>query len=158
FTPRKGLAWLALVVFAALGLRLLAAGGRTVPGLVRSARSGPWSAPATWEGGKVPGAGARVQIGEDHRVVYDGTSGPAAGAVRAGGPLPFARARHPLRGVGLIPAQPGEPFSEDGFDCDPPARVPPPGAARPALEVGTREQPPDAKHTATIRLKYFAGL
>src|SRR5438046_534173 len=27
--------------------------------LIRSARSGPWSASATWEGGRVPGAGAR---------------------------------------------------------------------------------------------------
>src|SRR5215470_11616972 len=32
------------------------------PGLTRSARSGPWSAPATWEGDKVPAAGARVQV------------------------------------------------------------------------------------------------
>jgi hypothetical protein len=31
------------------------------PGLIRSSRSGPWSAAATWEGGKVPAAGARVR-------------------------------------------------------------------------------------------------
>jgi hypothetical protein len=32
------------------------------PPLVRSFRSGPWSAPATWERGKIPTAGDRVQI------------------------------------------------------------------------------------------------
>src|SRR5262249_29141568 len=39
--------------------------------LVRSARGGPWSAPATWEGGRVPGAGARVQVRAGHAVTYD---------------------------------------------------------------------------------------
>src|SRR5205807_1533630 len=38
------------------------------PKLIRSARSGPWSAPATWEGGKLPAAGARVQIRTGHTV------------------------------------------------------------------------------------------
>jgi len=31
-------------------------------GLIRSAHSGAWSAAATWERGRVPGAGARVQV------------------------------------------------------------------------------------------------
>jgi hypothetical protein len=42
-----------------------------LPPLIRSAQNGPWSAPTTWEGGKVPGDGARVQIRTGHRVVYD---------------------------------------------------------------------------------------
>jgi hypothetical protein len=40
--------------------------------VLRSARSGLWSVATTWEGGKVPGAGARVQIRTGHRVEYDG--------------------------------------------------------------------------------------
>ncbi len=43
---------LSLVVFAGGAI-----GGEPGP-VIRSAGSGPWSAPATWEGGKVPGAGA----------------------------------------------------------------------------------------------------
>src|SRR6516225_4641725 len=39
--------------------------------ILRSARSGPWSAPATWEAGKVPAAGGRVHIRPGHTVVYD---------------------------------------------------------------------------------------
>jgi hypothetical protein len=35
---------------------------KPTPGLIRSARSGPWSAAATWEGGKIPGSDARVQV------------------------------------------------------------------------------------------------
>ena len=42
-----------------------------LPPLVRSARSGAWSAPGTWEGGKVPPAGARVQVRSGHTVSYD---------------------------------------------------------------------------------------
>ena len=39
------------------------------PPLLRSAASGPWSAAATWEGGQLPQAGARVQIRTGHEVV-----------------------------------------------------------------------------------------
>jgi len=39
--------------------------------VIRSARSGPWSAGATWEGGKTPGTGVKVQIREGHTIVYD---------------------------------------------------------------------------------------
>src|SRR5262245_35578453 len=41
------------------------------PPLIRSARSGPWSAPATWDGGKVPATGSRVQVRQGHTVAYD---------------------------------------------------------------------------------------
>src|SRR4051794_16065925 len=53
--------------------RLSAAEQPTVP-LIRSAQSGPWSAPTTWEGGHVPGTAARVQVREGHTVVYDVSS------------------------------------------------------------------------------------
>src|SRR5258708_7770587 len=39
--------------------------------LIRSAGSGLWSEAGTWEGGKVPDKGARVQVRTGHRVVYD---------------------------------------------------------------------------------------
>src|SRR5206468_3372696 len=39
--------------------------------VVRSTKSGPWSAADTWEGGKVPPAGAKVQIRTGHTVTYD---------------------------------------------------------------------------------------
>src|SRR5688572_13547335 len=41
------------------------------PAVVRSAASGLWSAPATWDGGKLPSAGMKVQIREGHTVTYD---------------------------------------------------------------------------------------
>src|SRR5262245_52102966 len=38
---------------------------------VVSAKSGAWSDLATWQGGKVPGAGSRVRVAEGHTVTYD---------------------------------------------------------------------------------------
>src|SRR5213594_1761869 len=37
----------------------------------RSARSGKWSEPATWEEGRIPRAGDRVQVRSGHDVSYD---------------------------------------------------------------------------------------
>src|SRR5262249_38290896 len=48
-----------------------AAQNNVLPPIVRSAQSGPWSAPATWEGGKVPAGNVRVVVREGHRLVYD---------------------------------------------------------------------------------------
>src|SRR5262245_53406797 len=63
------------------------------PSVIRSARSGPWSAPATWEGGKVPAAGARVLIRNGHRVVYDVNSEAVLRGVNVAGTLTFAADR-----------------------------------------------------------------
>jgi len=41
---------------------------------MRSARSGRWSEPATWEGGKVPTHNAKVQIRAGHAILYDAKS------------------------------------------------------------------------------------
>src|SRR5262249_5740924 len=57
-----------------------------------------------------------------------------------------------------IKIQPGDDPSEDGFDCEAHAREQPPGEPKPALEVGTPDQPIDASHTALIRLAYVNGL
>ncbi|HYT89226.1 MAG TPA: G8 domain-containing protein [Gemmataceae bacterium] len=145
-------------VIAALLLIILTARAQDGPPILRSAKSGPWSAPATWDGGKVPGTGARVQIRPGHTVVYDLKASPAIRAVHVAGILTFARDRDTTLEVGVINIQPGETYSEDGFDCD--AHVPrlAAGEARPALEIGTPNEPLDAKYTAAIRLKYFDGL
>ncbi|HEX4611698.1 MAG TPA: G8 domain-containing protein [Urbifossiella sp.] len=131
------------------------------PPLIRSAKSGPWSAAATWEGGAVPAAGARVQVRPGHTVVYDVKSDAVIRSVHAGGTLTFARDRDTLLNVGLIKIQAGDDASENGFDCD--AHAGPavadhhaPGA--PALEVGTAADPIPAGRTAVIRLHHVAGL
>lgn len=124
----------------------------------RSARSGPWSAAATWEEGRVPGAGARVLVREGHKVVYDIASDKAIRAINIAGTLTFAIDKDTRLDVGLIKIQSGDEFSEDGFDCE--AHVEPlaPGQSRPALLVGTPNQPVGAKNTALIRLVYFEGM
>src|SRR4051812_40836422 len=50
------------------------AGQQAGGALIRSAGSGPWSEPATWEGGRVPGEGARVQVRAGHTVTYETSS------------------------------------------------------------------------------------
>src|SRR5207244_8559351 len=67
--------------------------GKIAPDL-RSARSGPWSAPSTWEGGKVPGPRTRVLIRTGHRVVYDVNSDRPIHAINIAGTLSFAPDRH----------------------------------------------------------------
>ena len=59
----------------------------------RTAKSGPWSAAATWADQKVPGAGARVLIAEGHRVVYDVKSDAVIRGINISGSLAFACAQ-----------------------------------------------------------------
>ncbi|HVS36449.1 MAG TPA: G8 domain-containing protein, partial [Gemmataceae bacterium] len=127
-----------------------------LPPVVRTAHSGPWSAADTWEGGRLPQAGARVLIRTGHVVVYDRDSDEAVRSVHIAGTLTFAPDRDTRLDVGLIRIQAGEDVSEEGFDCD--AHLTEPDQPRPALEVGSPERPIDAKHTATIRLVYFDGM
>src|SRR5262249_50769081 len=54
--------------------------------------------------------------------------------------------------------QAGDDASEDGFNCDAHLQGPEPGKPRPALEVGTAEEPIPATHTALIRLAAVDGL
>jgi hypothetical protein len=147
-------ACLTLGVVLASGARSRAADG----GLIRSARSGDWSAPATWEGGKVPGAGARVQIRPGHQVVYDANSPEVIRAVFVGGTLRFAPDRDTRLDVGLLKIQAGEDTSEEGFDCDAHLMAPAVGAPKPTLEIGTPDRPIDAGHTALVRLTYVQGM
>jgi hypothetical protein len=127
-------------------------------GLIVSAQSGPWSDPATWKGGKVPGSGARVQVAEGHAVTYDVASDQVIRMVHVAGTLTFARDRDTRLDVGLIKIQAGADASEDGFDCDAHVMAPDPHKARAALEVGTAERPIPAGTTARIRLVYVPGM
>ncbi len=124
----------------------------------QSAQSGAWSAPATWRGGKVPVAGAKVQIPEGHAITYDLNSTTPIRAIFVAGTLSFARDRDTRLDVGLIKVQAGDDTSEEGFNCDTHLPDRDPSKPRPALEVGTQEQPVDAKHTALIRLTWFEGM
>src|SRR5262245_25709230 len=160
---RTSAASLAIALFAASGLALpLRAAELTdnkpAPAIVRTAQSGPWSAAATWEGGKAPAAGSRVQIRTGHTVTYDLKSDQVIRSIHVAGTLTFARDRDTRLDVGLIKIQAGDDASEDGFDYDAHVPEPKPGAARRALEVGTSEQPIPAQHTALIRLTYVNGL
>jgi hypothetical protein len=161
----------ALAVSLTIGLLAAGAGGFTfpllaveqpgkqaVPPIVRSGRSGPWSAPATWEGGKVPTAGAKVQIRSGHSVTYDLKSDQVIRSIHVAGTLTFARDKDTRLDVGLIKIQFGDEATEEGFDCDAHVAEPGAGTTRPALEVGTPDQPIPAGRTALIRLTPVNGL
>ncbi len=83
--------------------------------LIRSARSGLWSAAATWQNGIVPPSGASVLIRSGHRVVYDRNSAKPLRAVYVSGALRFDPDRDTRLDVGLIKIQPGEMVSENGW-------------------------------------------
>ena len=116
-----------------------------------TSQNGSWSAPATWEGGKVPGAGARVQIRTGHVVTYDMSDEKAAAirSIHVAGTLTFARDRDTRLCVGLIKIQPGDDASENGFDCDAHAPEPKPGEPLPALETQLK------KSTSRVALDFF---
>jgi hypothetical protein len=128
------------------------------PIVIRSARSGPWSAATTWEGGAVPGAGARVFISAGHRVIYDVKSDTPIRGINIAGALVFATDLDTRLDVGLIKIQASDDYSEDGFDCEAHLAPPDPGRERPALEIGTAARPVVPEHSALVRLVYFDGM
>jgi hypothetical protein len=79
-------------------------------------------------------------------------------SIHVAGRLTFARDRDTRLDVGLIKIQAGDDASEDGFNCDTHLKPPDPTADRPALEVGTANDPIPAGHTAVIRLAGVDGL
>src|SRR6185437_1168376 len=152
----RPLLWCGLAAIVILSVpALLLADAPALP-LLRSMRSCPWSASATWEKGRVPATGDRVQIRAGHRVVYDVRSERVLRSLHVAGTLTFAADRDTRLDVGLLKIQPGDDARENGFDCD--AHMSPPrhGQPLPALEVGTPNYPIAAKHTALIRLTYVA--
>ncbi len=111
------------------------------PAPLRSARTGSWSEPATWEKGKVPGAGAVVLIRAGHTVRYDLVSNQAIRSIHIAGTLAFAPDRDTELCAGLIRIEAGEKLSADGFDCTAHLMRPVAAGPRPSLLVGTAEQP-----------------
>jgi hypothetical protein len=126
--------------------------------VVRSAQNGPWSAAGTWEGGKVPAAGVKVQIRQQHTVIYDVHSTYVIRSLHVAGTLKFATDRDTLLECGLIKIQAGDSVEETGFDCE--AHLQPPAAGQPraTLTVGTALEPIAKGHTAHIRLHYVDGM
>jgi hypothetical protein len=131
---------------------------QALAGLLVSARSGSWSDPGTWKGGKVPGSGARVRVAEGHTVTYDVADDQVIRLIHVAGTLTFARDRNTRLNVGLIKIQAGEDSNEDGFDCEAHMAMPDPAKPRAALEVGTPAQPIPAGYAALIRLAYIPGM
>src|SRR5262249_47303980 len=102
--PRKPMSAngaLLLGLAAALGAAPLPARAG-LPPHVRSARSGAWSAPGTWEGGKLPPAGSRVQVRRGHTVTYDMKSDRVVRSIHVAGTLRFSHDRDTRLDVGLI--------------------------------------------------------
>lgn len=128
---------------------------KDAPAWIRSAKSGPWSEAATWEGGKVPAAAARVQIRTGHTLTYDLNSDQAIRAIHVAGTLTFARDKTTRLDVGLIKIQAGDEATETGFECDAHMAEIDPRLPRPALEIGMPDATINANCTATIRLVYF---
>jgi G8 domain len=126
--------------------------------LIRSARTGRWSDGATWQGGKVPGSGARAQVRAGHVVTFDIKTDGAIRSIHVAGTLRFDPRRDTRLDVGLIKIQPGDDSGESGFDCENHVMAPDPSRARAALEVGMPEEPIARDHLAVIRLTAVAGL
>ncbi|HEX7010643.1 MAG TPA: G8 domain-containing protein, partial [Phycisphaeraceae bacterium] len=141
---------------------MLLAGGWMAPAsaephIIRSQGDGRWSNPQTWEGGEIPGKGARVQIRPGHVVEYDLSSDTPIRTIHVAGRLTFATDQDTRLDVGLIRIQAGETFVEEGFDCHMMHRADHGGHGEAALEIGTPEQPIPAEHTTTVRLVHFDG-
>jgi len=147
----------ALAILSAFGLAAHAAD--PVP-IIQSAQSGPWSAAATWVGGKVPTAKVKVQILPGHTVTYDVQARPdeVIRSLHIAGTLTFDPNKTTQLNVGLIKIQDSEDTAEEGFDCEGHVAEPEPGKQRAALLVGTPEKPIAAGHKALIRLTYVEGL
>lgn len=159
---------LILSLFAALPLAIPASAAT-----VKSAGSGNWSDPKTWDGGKFPAAGDTVLVREGHAVVYDVKSDAVIRALFIVGTVTFATDKDTELNVGLIKIQHDEKLDENGFDCNahptdakPKSRSGQPGFTagclccdgKPALLVGTPEVPIAAGKTAKLRLHYIEGM
>ncbi len=139
-------------------LAICAAPSMAVEPVISTTKSGKWTDPAVWTGKAVPGEGARVLIKTGHRVQYDTKSPAVIRAINIGGSLVFDPKTDTLLNVGLIKIQPGDMYSEDGFDCDAHGELADPNIPRPELIVGTPDQPIASGKTAIIRLHYVEGM
>ncbi len=126
--------------------------------LIRSTRGGRWSNPATWESGRIPGPGARVQVQSGHVVIFDVETKNPIRSIHVAGTLRFDPDRETRLDVGLIKIQAGDDPGESGFDCESHLVGPVAEAARAVLEVGTADRPIARDHKALIRLTLVPGL
>lgn len=151
---------LCILRVAALGLALSVASAALAadPVVVRSAKSGPWSAKETWDAGRAPKTGDRVVIRAGHTVAYDVESREVIRLVQIAGNLEFARDKNTLLEVGLLTMMPSEVPTEEGFDCHAPPRAVDETKPRPGLFVGKPGAPIPGKFTAKIRLHYVEGM
>src|SRR5262249_29619094 len=89
---------------------------------LRSVKSGPRSAPDTWNAQRVPREGDRVLIGRKTRVLFDVDSPAVIRYLQVAGVLSFARDRNTTLNVGVITIQATEEYAETGFDCHAPVK------------------------------------
>lgn len=130
------------------------------PALIRSAKSGAWSEPATWEGGKVPVTGVKVQIRPEHTVTYDVQAADEViiRSLHIAGTLSFAADKSTQLNVGLIKIEATDSTDEEGFDCDAHIEEADPNVPQASLLVGTPELSVAAGQRALIRLVYVEGM
>lgn len=147
-----------LFVLTALAAASLAR-GEDIP-VVRSAKTGLWSAGETWEGGKVPTSGVKVQIRPEHVVTYDVQAADelVIRSLHIAGTLRFATDKSTQLNAGLIKIEATDSTDEEGFDCDAHIEDADPNMPRASLLVGSPEQPVAAGQKALIRLVYVEGM
>lgn len=138
--------------------------GKAIDFSIRSVQDGKWSDAKTWKPPRVPGANDRVLIDRDTEVSYDVQSDKVIRLLQIVGTLRFARNRDTELNVGVLKVQASDECSESGFACDFEgvnlAGEPqgPRAGDLATLEIGTRENPIPAEHTARIRLHYLEGM
>src|SRR5262245_25658969 len=128
---------------------------------LRSVKSGPWSAPDTWDAKRVPKEGDRVLIGRKTTVLFDVDSPAVIRYLQVAGVLSFARDKSTTLNVGVITIQATEEYAETSFDCHATVKEDkhePAVGERAALEVGTLQDPIPHPHTARIRLHLSTGM
>ena len=116
--PIELLSFLVPLVCAAAGAGEPGAPGDPPTALVRSAHGGRWSEPGTWEGGRLPGPGERVQVRGGHVVIYDIETTEPIRSIHVAGRLRFDPERDTRLDVGLIKIQAGDDPDETGVDCE----------------------------------------
>src|SRR5262245_57654922 len=113
-TPRMGRllidcgSWIRILAFL---LSTATVGITHADQVVNSTSSGPWSAAATWAGGKVPGAGDKVLVKPGHAVIYDAKSTDVIRGITVAGTLSFAPDKDTELNVGLIRIERREDYS-----------------------------------------------
>jgi hypothetical protein len=125
---------------------------------VRTVKSGNWSDPSTWESKTIPKAGDKVVIRMGHKILYDVSSTEVIRGLQVGGELRFDPTKNTRLEIGLIRVQPGDEYSEEGFDCDGHFVAQDKVVDMPLLEIGNANNPVHADKKAIIRLHFQEGM